>query len=106
MLWWLTLKAMEHLGSDTAHIDGDKNISQMRTARIGDVALVEIPADETGPKCIHCLRVTVQKFTPARQQDGLTFGKRFFIDRKRVLFSRRSPSLRLALVLRSHINVA
>jgi hypothetical protein len=42
-------------------------------ARWGDIALVDLPADDSGPRCIDCYTVEVERF-------DIIDGKKFKID--------------------------
>lgn len=59
LLGALTLTAVEHLGEPTLVVDADGNLCPgWRMARVGDVALLEKPADNKSPKRIDCFWVT------------------------------------------------
>jgi hypothetical protein len=74
LLGALTLIALKHLGVDTLVVDEENSLCpDWRMARIGDVALLEKPADSRSPKRIDCYQVmersvgaTAFKFDPAR----------------------------------------
>jgi hypothetical protein len=54
----LTVTALKHLRESTLVVDKDNNLCpEWRMARIGDVALLEKPADDRLPKRIDCYEV-------------------------------------------------
>ncbi len=74
LLGSLTLMALKHLAGDTLTFDADKNLCPgWRVVRVGEIAVVEKPADDQVLKCIDCYRVVerssrgaVFKLDPAR----------------------------------------
>jgi hypothetical protein len=74
----LALGAMKHLGSASALVDEDIRMG-WRMARVGDLALLEKPADRQLPRRIDCYRVDVE----------IDDGTKFKLDPARVLFSLR-----------------
>jgi hypothetical protein len=67
----LTVTAIKHLGDSTVIVAEDNNMCpEWRMARIGDVALLEKPADGCGPKRIDCYQIvergTAFRLDPAR----------------------------------------
>jgi len=58
LLGALTLTAIKHLGDNALVIGEDNTLCpEWRMARIGDVALLEKPADDRLPKRIDCFQV-------------------------------------------------
>jgi hypothetical protein len=58
LLGALTVTALKHLGESTLVVDEDNALSpDWRMARIGDVVLMEKPADDRLPKRIDCYEV-------------------------------------------------
>jgi len=101
LLGALTVAACTHLGDDTGVIDADGQLRTWRVVRVGDdVALVEMPADENGPRCINCYAVEIE---PLDAVDGI----KFKIDPQRLVYSLQwkhnahPPDLHLALVQES-----
>jgi hypothetical protein len=98
LLGALTITTIEHLGSDTGVIDADGELRKWRMARVGDdVALVDVPADDSGPRCINCYSVEVERF-------DVIDGRKFKIDPERLVYSLQwkhkgePPDLDLALI--------
>ncbi len=55
----LTLTALKHLGGETLTFDADDNLCPgWRVVRVGEIALVEKPADDELCKRIDCYEVT------------------------------------------------
>jgi hypothetical protein len=69
--------------------------------RVDDIELIDMPADDTGPRCINCYLVEVEDFTAAAPSGE---GKKFKIDPQRLLYSLQwkhdgtPPDLHLQLV--------
>jgi len=74
----LALGAMKHLGSASALVDEDIRMG-WRMARVGDLALLEKPADRQLPRRIDCYRVDVE----------IDDGTKFKLDPRCVVFSLR-----------------
>jgi hypothetical protein len=53
-------------------------------ARVDDLALIDHPADQSGPRSINCYLVEVEDYTPALLGGE---GKKFKIDPRRLLYS-------------------
>jgi hypothetical protein len=80
LLGALTITALEHLGESTLVVDEDNALSpDWRMARLGDVALLEKPADSRSPKRIDCYQVR------ERSADGAAFK----LDPARLVYSLR-----------------
>src|SRR5262249_32093609 len=59
LLGALTITALEHLGENTLIVDEDDGLCpNWRMVRLGDVTLLEKPADDRSPKRIDCYQVT------------------------------------------------
>jgi hypothetical protein len=77
----LTVTALKHLGESTLVVDEDNSLCpDWRMACVGDVALLDKPADIRSPRRIDCYAIDVSDF------DGGN-GKTFKLDPQRVLFS-------------------
>jgi hypothetical protein len=83
LLGALTINTIEHLGSDTGVIDADGQPRTWRVVRVGgDIALVDLSADDSGPRCSNCYFVKVE--------DAAAIGanaKKFKVDPQRLLYS-------------------
>jgi hypothetical protein len=63
LLGALTLAMVKHLGDDTGVIDADGQLRTWRVVLVGaDIALVDLPADEGGPRCINYYSVAEKRF--------------------------------------------
>jgi hypothetical protein len=62
-------------------------VRQMRMARVGDVVLLDYPADSTGPRSINCYLVKTLDFTAAAF--GGADAKRLKVGPDRLLYSLR-----------------
>jgi hypothetical protein len=60
-------------------------VRQLRMARVGDIVLLDHPADHRGPRSINCYLTEVQDFTAA--VSGGADAKRFKIAPQRLLYS-------------------
>jgi hypothetical protein len=56
-----TIKAAQRFGAETFLIEEAGGVRQMRIARIGDVVLIDHPADASGPHSINCYFVEVEE---------------------------------------------
>jgi hypothetical protein len=75
----LALAAVQRLGAETMIVDADDDVRVgWRLVRLGDVALVEKPADRRSPKRIDCYLTDADRGGP------------FKLDPKHVVFSLRS----------------
>jgi hypothetical protein len=95
LLGALTLTALKHLGESTLVVDEDNALlPDWRMARVGDIALLEKPADSRSPKSIDCYQIT------ERSADGAAFK----LDPARLVYSLRwkhnahPPDLELVLL--------
>jgi hypothetical protein len=80
LLGALTVTALKHLGESTLVVGDDNALCpDWRMARVGDVALLEKPADNRSPKRIDCYQVT------ERRADGAAFR----LDLARLVYSLR-----------------
>ncbi len=58
LLGALTVTALKHLGEPTLIVDDDDALCpNWRMARLGEVVLLEKPADSRSPECINCYEV-------------------------------------------------
>jgi hypothetical protein len=58
LLGALSLTVIKHLGDDAVVVDEDNALCpEWRMARVGDVVLMEKPADDRSPKRIDCYEV-------------------------------------------------
>ena len=78
LLGILTIKAAQRFSIETFLIEEDGGVRQVRMTRVGDVVLLDHPADATGPRSINCYLVKILDFTAAAS------GK---IDPQRLLYS-------------------
>jgi hypothetical protein len=101
LLGILTIKAAQRFGAETFLIE-EGGVRQVRMARVGDVVLLDHPADATGPRSINCYLVKMLDFTAAAA--GGAGAKRLKVDPGRLLYSLRwkhnatPPDLHLQLV--------
>jgi hypothetical protein len=76
-----TLTALKHLSDDASVIDADGQPRTWRMARVGsDIALVDMAADDSGPRSINCYSVERERF------DGID-GCKFKLDPQRLIYS-------------------
>jgi hypothetical protein len=61
-------------------IDADGQLKKCRMMRVGDIAPVDMAADDSGPRCINCYAAEIERF------DAIDDHK-FFIDPERLLYS-------------------
>jgi len=97
LLGALTITAATHLGADSGVIDADRQLRTCRVVRLGDVALIDVPADDRGPRCINCYSIDVERF------DAID-GEKFEVNPQHLIYSLQwkhkghPPDLHLALV--------
>jgi hypothetical protein len=98
LLGALTIAALKHLGDDTAVIGAHGQLQTCRVVRVGDdIALVDLPADDCGPRCINCYAIEVDRF------DAID-GVKFKLDQAGLIYSLQwkhnghPPDLHLAFV--------
>jgi hypothetical protein len=74
LLGVLTIKAAQRFSAETFFIEEDGGVRQMRMTCVGDVVLLDHPADATRPRSINCYLVKMLDFTAAgpaaRTQSG------------------------------------
>jgi hypothetical protein len=87
LLSMLTIKAAQRLRAETFLIEEDGGVRQVRMARLGDVVLLDYPADATRPRSINCYLVKTLDFTAAAS--GGADAKRFKVGPDRLLYSLR-----------------
>ncbi len=68
-------------------IEENDGVRQLRMARVGDVVLLDCPADSTGPRSIDCYLVKMLDFTSAAS--GGADAKRLKVGPDRLLYSLR-----------------
>ena len=83
----LTITAAERLRFETFLIKKGGGFHEMRLARVGDIVLLDHPADATGPRSINVYLVKTLHFTAAAA--GGADVMRFKIDPQRLLYSLR-----------------
>jgi hypothetical protein len=88
LLGLLTITAAQRLRAETFLIEEDGGVRQVRMARVGDLVLLDHPANATGPRSINCYLVKTLDFTAAAASGGADT-KRFKIDPDRLLYSLR-----------------
>jgi hypothetical protein len=86
LLGILTIKAAQRFGIETFFIE-EGGVRQMRMACVGDVVLLDHPADATGPRSINCYLVKILDFTAA--VSGSADAKRLKVGPDRLLYSLR-----------------
>ena len=86
LLGILTIKAAQRFGVETFLIE-EGGARQVRMARIGDVVLLDHPADATGPRSINCYLVKMLDFTAAASSGA--DAKRLEVGQDRLLYSLR-----------------
>ena len=85
LLGLLTITAVQRLRAETFLIEEDGGVRQVRMARVGDVVLLDHPADATGPRSISCYLVKTADLTAAATGDA--DAKKLKIDPGRLLYS-------------------
>jgi hypothetical protein len=65
LLGLLTITAVQRLRAETFFIEEDGGVRQVRMARVGDVVLLDHPADATGPRSVDCYLAKVLDFDTA-----------------------------------------
>jgi hypothetical protein len=94
LLGLLTITAAQRLRAETFLIEQDGDVRQVRMARVGDLVLVDHPADATGPRSINCYQIAGHS----------TDGAAFKLDPSRLVYSLQwqhnahPPDFHLALV--------
>jgi hypothetical protein len=87
LLGVLTIKAAQRFGAETFLIEENDGVRQLRMARVGDVVLLDYPADSNGPRSIDCYLVKTLDFTSAAS--GGADAKRLKVGPDRLLYSLR-----------------
>jgi hypothetical protein len=87
LLGVLTITAAQRFGVETFLIEEGGGVRRMRLACVGDVVLLDYPADATGPRSINCYLVKTLEFTAAPSGDA--DAKRFKVGSDRLLYSLR-----------------
>ncbi|MBV9530826.1 MAG: hypothetical protein JO283_07115 [Bradyrhizobium sp.] len=75
LLSLLTITAAQRFGVETFLIEEDNGVRQMRMACVGDVVLLDYPADSTGPRSINCYLMKMLDFTTAASASLLPTGR-------------------------------
>ena len=97
LLGALTITAVTHLGEDSGVVDAEGQLRACRVVRLGDVALIDVPADDRGPRCINCYSIDVERFDAIH-------GEKFEVNPQHLIYSRQwkhkgyPPDLHLTLV--------